>query len=138
MREIKACGVLITRGQPIDSFLLMKHAKRWDLPKGHVDNDETELECALRELHEETGISGDDIELDPTFRFATTYELFSERFGERCRKTVVIFLGRLRHEIELQPTEHLGYQWFEWQPPHAIWPQTIDPLLAEVARHIHG
>lgn len=36
----------------------------WDLPKGHVDEGETELQCTLRELYEETGISADDIEID--------------------------------------------------------------------------
>lgn len=136
MRQIKACGVLVTRGQPIESFLLMKHAHRWDLPKGHVDGDETELECALRELHEETGIAADDIELDPNFRFTTSYEVDSERFGERCHKTVVIFLGRLKRDVELKLTEHLGCQWFPWNPPHKIWPQTIDPLLAAVEQYV--
>ena len=134
MREIKACGVLVTRGQPIESFLLMKHAQRWDLPKGHVDDDETEIECAIRELGEETGISADDVEFDPDFRFATSYELDSERFGERCHKTVVIFLARLKRDVNLKVTEHLGYEWFPWNPPHKIWPQTVDPLLAAVER----
>lgn len=135
MREIKACGVLVTRGQPIESFLLMKHPKRWDLPKGHVDDDETEIECAIRELEEETGISADDVDFDPTFRFATSYELFSERFNEQCLKTVVIFLARLKRDVPIHTTEHEGYQWFPWQPPHKIWPQTIDPLLAAVEKH---
>ena len=50
MRQPLSCGFLILRGQPIDSFLLMKHPRRWDLPKGHLDEGETELQCALREL----------------------------------------------------------------------------------------
>jgi 8-oxo-dGTP pyrophosphatase MutT (NUDIX family) len=57
VRQPLSCGFLILRGQPVDSFLLMKHPRRWDLPKGHLDEGETELQCALRELQEETGIS---------------------------------------------------------------------------------
>ena len=54
---IKACGFLVFRDVPDPSFLLMKHPKRWDLPKGHVDPGESEVETALRELHEETGLN---------------------------------------------------------------------------------
>ncbi|MFN9976001.1 MAG: NUDIX domain-containing protein, partial [Phycisphaerae bacterium] len=50
MKQPLSCGFLIVKGDPIDSFLLMRHPKRWDLPKGHVDPGETEMECALREL----------------------------------------------------------------------------------------
>ena len=38
--EIRSCGVLVmTRSSP-RKFLLMRHTKRWDLPKGHVDEGE--------------------------------------------------------------------------------------------------
>ena len=69
MKTARSCGFLIVRGDPVGSFLLMKHKQRWDLPKGHVDPGETDLECAYRELVEETGIAADDIVMDPTFRF---------------------------------------------------------------------
>ena len=135
MRQIKACGILVTRGRPIESFLLMRHHDRWDLPKGHLDEGESELECALRELREETGIAAADVEVDPHFRWAVEYEVDSERFRERCHKTVVFFLARLLREVTIAPTEHPGYQWFAWQPPHHIQQQTINPLLAAVERY---
>ncbi len=49
-RAIKACGVLVVRGAPVEQFLLMKHTDRLDLPKGHVEDGESETETALREL----------------------------------------------------------------------------------------
>lgn len=132
LKEIRACGVLVLRDEPERSFLLMKHARRWDLPKGHIDDDETDEECALRELREETGIKAKEIELVPDFRWQTVYEVNSKRFGERCQKTVVIYLAKLIVPVKIKLTEHPGFEWIPWNPPHRIQEQTIDPLLAAI------
>ena len=138
MPETKACGFLLVRGAPVESFLLMKHPTRWDLPKGHVDPGETEVECALRETAEETGIQAADLEIDPEFRFTIQYPVtYKKRFeGRPCLKTVVIFLARLKRDVPLSLTEHQGFEWFPWNPPHQIQERTIDPLLAKVAAHL--
>ena len=65
--QVKACGVLVFRGTPPHSFLLMKHAHRWDLPKGHLEAGETDIECAMREMEEETGIPRDAIKAGSRF-----------------------------------------------------------------------
>jgi len=131
--ELKSCGFLIVRGEPIESFLLMRHPDRWDLPKGHVDPGETELECALRELEEETNIAADQIEIDDAFRFVHRYPVPQPRQGYRVGdKTLIIFLGRLRHDVPIKTSEHESYRWFDWNPPHRIQQKTIDPLLAEL------
>jgi 8-oxo-dGTP pyrophosphatase MutT (NUDIX family) len=138
MPELTSCGVVVFKRHPL-SFLLMRHPTRWDLPKGHVDPGETDRECALRELEEETGIGADDIELDEDFCFKHQYIVQNRRFPEQtCDKTVLVFLGWLKRDVEVIPTEHAGYRWFPWNPPHSIQPQTIDPLLAKVAEHLHG
>jgi ADP-ribose pyrophosphatase len=134
MPELKSCGVLIIRGEPIREFLLMRHADRWDLPKGHVDPGETEIQCALRELREETGIQATDLELIDGFRFETHYQVRAKKSDRIYEKTLVIFLGRLRRDASIAVTEHVGYKWFAWNPPHRIQAWTIDPLLAEVER----
>ena len=43
---------------PQENILLVKGrlSKKWSFPKGHMESSESDLECALRELHEETGI----------------------------------------------------------------------------------
>jgi bis(5'-nucleosidyl)-tetraphosphatase len=134
MPELKSCGVLIIRGEPIREFLLMRHADRWDLPKGHVDPGETEIQCALRELREETGIQATDLELIDGFRFETRYQVRAKKSDRVYDKTLVIFLGHLRRDVPIAVTEHIGYKWFVWNPPHRIQSWTIDPLLAEVER----
>jgi 8-oxo-dGTP pyrophosphatase MutT (NUDIX family) len=137
MRYIKSCGVLLVRGRPPREFLLMKHPDRFDLPKGHIDPGETETECALREMAEETGIGRDDIQLDPGFRFTTTYYVRPARFGfARCEKTTVIFLGYLLRDVNVVTTEHQGFIWCPWNPPHIIQSQTIDPLLASLDAYL--
>ena len=125
---VKACGVLIVKGAPIREFLLMRHADRWDLPKGHLDPGETDIECALRELEEETGIPEDAVELDPDFRFTTSYRVI-DRGQRECDKLLVIFLGRLNRDVEIRVTEHPDYQWFPWPVEGSIQARTIDPLL---------
>ncbi len=115
----------------------MKHKSRWDLPKGHVDPGETDLECALRELEEETGIPADAIRLDPVFSFEHSYEVRDSRYGkEPVQKTLLVFLGTLIQEVEIVVTEHESFDWFSWSPPHDIQKKTINPLLEAVAQHL--
>jgi len=136
MSDVKSCGIIVFKRDPLE-FLLMRHPTRWDLPKGHVDPGETDLECALRELEEETGIGVDAIQLDPTFRFEHHYPVRDRSDPDRISdKTLLIFLGWLTRNVELALTEHEGFAWFPWSPPHAIQVQTIDPLLAAVAAHL--
>jgi 8-oxo-dGTP pyrophosphatase MutT (NUDIX family) len=125
----------MTRTEP-RSFLLMRHADRWDLPKGRVDPGESDLDCALREFEEETGIPRAAIELHPTFRYTEVYYPIRKKTGERDHKTLVIYLATVPDRVAIEVTEHLGHEWFEWRPPHDIQSNTIDPLLAAVAAHL--
>jgi bis(5'-nucleosidyl)-tetraphosphatase len=135
--KVKSCGVILFREHTDRQFLLMKHARRYDLPKGHMERGEDELSCALRELQEETGITNDEVRIDSVFRFEHTYSPRYKRLGgRRVTKTVVIFLGWLRVQAEVLPTEHAGHEWIEWSPPHGIQANTIDPLLFAVEEHL--
>ena len=136
MRHLKSCGVILFRREPELSFLLMKHLDRWDLPKGHVDAGETELQCALREMEEETGISPGAVRIDENFRFSEVYYPVYDRYpGEKIEKTLIIFLGWLDRPLPISLTEHTGHEWIPWNPPFDIQQNTINPLLAEVERH---
>ncbi len=140
MDKVKSCGYLIFRndgrsGKKVNrSFLLMEHADRWDLPKGHVDPGETNRQCALRELEEETGIGADDISIDHDFKFKSKYVVsYKKSKGIKKKKTLIIYLAELMSPVKIKPTEHKGYSWFSWEPPHKIQANTIDPLLEQLA-----
>ncbi|QDU94256.1 bis(5'-nucleosyl)-tetraphosphatase [Lignipirellula cremea] len=136
MAKLKSCGVILFRQEPQLSFLLMQHPDRWDLPKGHVDPGETELQCALRELEEETGYFANEVRLDPDFRFQLDYSVRYKRSGNQWQtKSLIMFLGELLVDRPPLLTEHEGYAWWTWEPPHRIQEKTIDPLLASVASH---
>jgi bis(5'-nucleosidyl)-tetraphosphatase len=142
MKQVKACGFILFRHDKSNdqkSFLLMKHANRYDLPKGHLEPGESDLDCALREMNEETGISIDAVEIDREFQYRSIYQLQSARLdNETVEKTVIIFLGWVDFNTQITVTEHLGYEWFDWNPPHQIQLLAIDPLLAKVAAHLNN
>lgn len=136
MKSVKSCGVILFRRQPECSFLLMKHPTRWDLPKGHVDPGETDLQCALRELAEETGIEAADIELDETFQFLTKYQVRDRDSPKQSvEKSLRLYLAWLKRDVPVVPSEHESFAWIRWNPPHAIQEFTIDPLLQAVEQH---
>ena len=60
----------------------------WSLPKGHVEAGETPEQAAIREVHEETGISGEILASLGTIDFWFIAE------GRRVHKTVHHFLLR--------------------------------------------
>ncbi|HWL10448.1 MAG TPA: NUDIX domain-containing protein [Planctomicrobium sp.] len=129
----RSCGVLLVYGHPVQSFLLMRHSDRWDFPKGHVDPGETDLECALREMEEETGISRSHVRVDPDFLYEQQYQVTSTRYGgsesEMVTKTLVLYLAYVDEEYAISVTEHDDSRWFPWSPPHSIQARAIDPLL---------
>lgn len=89
MGKEKSCGALVYSVQADDRvyLLLIRHKQggHWSFPKGHVESGETEMQTALREVKEETGV---DIQILDGFREQVNY---SPRPG--VSKDVVYFLG---------------------------------------------
>lgn len=138
MQKVKACGVLVFRREPRPQFLVMKHRHRLDLPKGHLEAGETDMECALREMWEETGIPREAVEIVPDFQYQEVYYPFEARFGPgRVEKTLIVYLGWLLEDHPIRVTEHVGYDWLPWNPPHKIQRFTFDPLLAKLENYFH-
>ncbi|MCI7351988.1 MAG: NUDIX domain-containing protein [Ruminococcus sp.] len=95
----KSCGAIVYRRHHGNlEILLIKHVNsgHWSFPKGHVEEGETEVETALREVKEETGI---DIIIDPTFRETVTY------FPRKDTQKVVVYFIAKAKNFEYVPQE---------------------------------
>lgn len=132
---VDAAGlVILTRTSP-QQLLLLRHARRWDLPKGHLDDGEDVLAAALRETEEETGIARQWIDVDKQFRFVLEYPLRSGKRGHYTKR-VTYYLGIIESVVPVRLTEHIGYQWFDWPVEEPIQENTIDPLLRKLREYL--
>jgi len=83
-----------------------------DIPKGHLEDNETNLSAALRESYEEAGI-----EIDPTRDMLWGNVSF---VSERPHKDVTVFIATTDQEPQIKANpetkqfEHDGYHWLTW------------------------
>jgi 8-oxo-dGTP pyrophosphatase MutT (NUDIX family) len=131
-----SCGVLVLREEPEPAVLLLRVWRNHDLPKGVLNAGEGELECALRELEEETGIRAADVELDPGFRYSASYPVRAGRGGGSAEKTAVLFLARLRAPVRIRLSEHHGYEWRALGDDGAVRNRMIPAALAALREHL--
>ncbi len=89
MRYIKSCGFVAYKQIANENYYLIIKGRNGDVgfPKGHMEEGESEMQTAVRELKEETGI---EVEALQGFRQMTEYKL--KRIG--AIKQVVYFLGK--------------------------------------------
>lgn len=68
----KSCGAIVYTNVNGERLYLIEqmHGGHWGVPKGHVEENETEEGTALREIKEEVGL---DVILDTGFRTVETY-----------------------------------------------------------------
>ncbi|MEW6243754.1 MAG: NUDIX hydrolase [Bacillota bacterium] len=58
-QQLSAGGVVFTgSGDSVRLLMIEDRWGRWSFPKGHVEQGETLIQAALREVEEETGITG--------------------------------------------------------------------------------
>jgi len=104
----KSCGAIIIKieGAKIYTLLIQMWGGHWSFPKGHVENNETEIETAKREIKEETNL---DVVLDTRFREVSTY---SPKIN--VIKDVVFFIGIAKCDNVInQASEVKDSKWVE-------------------------
>lgn len=124
----KSCGVLPYRmvgGRREYLIVFEQFAQCWSLPKGHMEAGETDIETALRELFEETGLTA---ELDTSQTAVIEYPI-----SHIARKQVVFFLGRVSGEPKTRAGEIESFQWVNAEElNNYLFPDTVAacaPLL---------
>lgn len=104
----KSCGAVVIRKKDnkIDTLLIQMLGGHWSFPKGHVENNETEIETALREIKEETNL---DVVVDTRFREITTYSPKPE-----VLKDVIYFIAISKGDnYTIQETELKAAKWVD-------------------------
>lgn len=108
MKFEKSCGAIIIKRNSgkIETLLIQMLGGHWSYPKGHVEDNETEVETALREIKEETNL---DVIIDTRFREITTY---SPKPG--VIKDVIYFLAFAKTlDVKVQEEEVANYEWID-------------------------
>jgi len=120
MPSERSAGAIIFRREDSKTLFLLLHYPStghrtskdyWDLPKGHIEQGETEGKTVRREVAEETGIK--DVEFIPKFR--ETIKYFFKWEGKTIFKTVAYYLLETKtKEIKISE-EHVGFDWLEYE-----------------------
>ena len=106
--EISAGVVLYVVQDSRRLYLVLRYAAgHWDLAKGKREPGESDVQAALREVLEETGIS--DVALREGFARRIEYEFMDG--SDAVHKTVTFFLGETKTMDVTLSDEHQDYAW---------------------------
>ena len=109
MKTEKSCGCIVLEGNKV----LLISAKDdngnlfWSFPKGHQEIGETDIETAIRETKEETGL---DVEIKDTAPIKTGHFVH----GGTVYKNILLFIAKpLNHELKPQEGEVEQVDWVQ-------------------------
>lgn len=115
MEKVLAAGGLVIN-QNNELLMIFKRGK-WDLPKGHIDKNETFESCAVREVKEETGLSDVGV-----IRFIgiTEHEYYDSQLKADARKETHWFEMQANKSEPLIPQLEESIEWIKWIPQNEI------------------
>jgi 8-oxo-dGTP pyrophosphatase MutT (NUDIX family) len=115
-----AGGVVLNKEGKV--LIVSQRGKSWSLPKGHLHKNEDHLTAAIREIHEETGIS--ELTLIKEMGAYTRYKLDKINHDDHKElKTITLFLFT---------TEQMTLTPLDKKHPEALWvhPTEITDMLS--------
>jgi 8-oxo-dGTP pyrophosphatase MutT (NUDIX family) len=110
----RSCGFVLTRksGDETQVLIVEHNTGHWGLPKGGQLPGEDDLQTAIRELREETGIR--DVTVLPITPLEERYRF--EKDGQPYNKVVVYFLATVNSaQVSLQAEELRGHAWVSFK-----------------------
>src|SRR4051812_23451510 len=100
-RTESAGGVVVNRSGLV--LVVSQHGTSWSLPKGHIEAGEDRLAAALREIHEESGIT--KLELVEELGSYERFTLSAAGGNDRSElKTIHLFLFKTEQDV-LKPID---------------------------------
>lgn len=138
MSKNRSAGVVIIRYEKNKPLILMMRAySYWDFPKGKIEEGEDAIEAAIREVHEESGITklnfkwGQiNIETEPYGKYKKITKYF---LAETNEKKVVIMVNP-----EIGKAEHDEYRWVSFDEANKLAVERIKRVLAWTNESIIG
>jgi dATP pyrophosphohydrolase len=103
--------------------LIMERADKpgyWQSVTGSIEGDETPLQAAVREVHEETGLDAMQYDLQD-WQASNVYEIYPHwrhRYAPGVTENREHLFGLTLPAplpIKLAPDEHLRYEWVDWR-----------------------
>jgi len=95
----------------LEYLLLLYEAGHWDFPKGGVEGGESEVDTALREVREETGLNS--VQILEGFRKEIEY--MYRKQGQLVKKKVVFYLARSDTKDVRLSYEHRAFIWLNYE-----------------------
>jgi 8-oxo-dGTP pyrophosphatase MutT (NUDIX family) len=111
--QVEAAGGLVKHNS--GKYLFIEKKGKLDLPKGHIEPGEEPEECALREVHEECGITGHLI----TKSLQPSYHTYSWE-GISYLKITHWFLMKYNGAMIIKPQIKEGITKVEWLSPDEL------------------
>jgi 8-oxo-dGTP pyrophosphatase MutT (NUDIX family) len=104
-----AGGLVVEAGRIL--LISTQSGRRWQLPKGHIEMGETAEQAALREVREETGVTGRVVA-----PLSEVEYWFVEKGARRVHKRVDYFLLDYvcGSAADFDAAEVSGAEWFSW------------------------
>ena len=117
-KDVISCGgILFFTADEKIYYLILKHKggkKHWDIPKGHIEDGESFLECATREIIEETGISAQNLTMISDLKHKNIY-VKKRKLRKPIRKTVHLFLFQSSTDEVYLSSEHKSFKWVKFK-----------------------